>query len=36
MGTLFKKKLDGLFYGSTCEKVIKRAHCPVLAVPPLK
>jgi nucleotide-binding universal stress UspA family protein len=36
MGTLFKKKLDRFFYGSTCDKVIKGATCPVLAVPPSK
>ncbi|GBE37109.1 stress response protein NhaX [bacterium BMS3Bbin07] len=32
MGTHGRKGLDRLFFGSTAEKVVKGAHCPVLTV----
>lgn len=32
IGTHGRKGLDRLFFGSTAEKVIKHAHCPVLIV----
>jgi nucleotide-binding universal stress UspA family protein len=32
IGTHGRKGLDRLFFGSTAEKVVKNAHCPVLTV----
>ncbi len=32
IGTHGRKGLDKLFFGSTAEKVIKHAHCPVMTI----
>ncbi len=34
MGTFGKAHLDRLLFGSTTERVMRRARCPVLVVPP--
>lgn len=34
MGTFGKTRIDRLLFGSTTERVMRRASCPVLVVPP--
>ncbi len=36
MGTLGKEGIDRFLFGSTTERVMRRAKCPVLVIPPLK
>lgn len=34
MGTFGKARVDRFFFGSTTERVVRRATCPVMVVPP--
>lgn len=36
MGTFGKARIDRLFFGSTTERVMRQALCPVLVIPPEK
>ncbi|MBI5642243.1 MAG: universal stress protein [Deltaproteobacteria bacterium] len=36
MGTFGKARVDRLLFGSTTERVVRRAECPVLVIPPSK
>ena len=34
MGTFGKARIDRFFFGSTTERVVRSASCPVLVIPP--
>lgn len=36
MGTFGKERIDRFFFGSTTERVVRGATCPVIVIPPLK
>lgn len=36
MGTFGRTRVDRLLFGSTTERVMRRAECPVLVIPPTK
>lgn len=36
MGTFGKARIDRIFFGSTTERVMRKARCPVLIIPPSK